>query len=178
MKCSMEFFRELVKNKLSATCDHYNNLGAEVTDNEVKVAPFVMKDNKAPMSEYVENVGIKRWRESKRDILRSWLVCIVLIHNASAKGFAIGAGLKGGLAVFSILARLKSRRNFSSVRKIVGMLSNGEAVVVACKETLRYGLIAEGVKVVAAGANPVQITRGIEKTVKALVAELKLMSKE
>lgn len=43
---------------------------------------------------------------------------------------------------------------------------------------LAQGLIAEGVKVVAAGANPVQITRGIEKTVKALVEELKLMSKE
>ncbi|XP_058114626.1 ruBisCO large subunit-binding protein subunit beta, chloroplastic [Magnolia sinica] len=43
---------------------------------------------------------------------------------------------------------------------------------------LAQGLIAEGVKVVAAGANPVQITRGIEKTAKALVAELKLMSKE
>ncbi|KAL8026780.1 hypothetical protein ABFX02_14G051000 [Erythranthe guttata] len=45
---------------------------------------------------------------------------------------------------------------------------------------LAQGLIAEGVKVhvVAAGANPVLITRGIEKTTKALVAELKLMSKE
>ncbi|KAF3324837.1 ruBisCO large subunit-binding protein subunit beta [Carex littledalei] len=43
---------------------------------------------------------------------------------------------------------------------------------------LAQGLIAEGVKVVAAGANPVQITRGIEKTTKALVAELKKMSKE
>lgn len=43
---------------------------------------------------------------------------------------------------------------------------------------LAKGLIAEGVKVVVAGANPVQITRGIEKTTKALVAELKLMSKE
>ncbi|XP_059645194.1 ruBisCO large subunit-binding protein subunit beta, chloroplastic [Cornus florida] len=43
---------------------------------------------------------------------------------------------------------------------------------------LAQGLIAEGVKVVAAGANPIQITRGIEKTTKALVAELKLMSKE
>ena len=31
---------------------------------------------------------------------------------------------------------------------------------------------------VAAGANPVLITRGIEKTTKALVAELKKMSKE
>ncbi|KAG9152612.1 hypothetical protein Leryth_026746 [Lithospermum erythrorhizon] len=43
---------------------------------------------------------------------------------------------------------------------------------------LAQGLITEGVKVVAAGANPIQITRGIERTTKALVAELKLMSKE
>ncbi|XVF26809.1 hypothetical protein REPUB_Repub14bG0050900 [Reevesia pubescens] len=43
---------------------------------------------------------------------------------------------------------------------------------------LAQGLITEGVKVVAAGANPVQITRGIESTTKALVSELKLMSKE
>ncbi|KAG6473509.1 hypothetical protein ZIOFF_067426 [Zingiber officinale] len=43
---------------------------------------------------------------------------------------------------------------------------------------LAQGMIAEGVKVVAAGANPVQITRGIEKTAKALVGELKKMSKE
>ncbi|CAB4282185.1 unnamed protein product [Prunus armeniaca] len=43
---------------------------------------------------------------------------------------------------------------------------------------LAQGLIAEGVKVVAAGANPVLITRGIEKTTKALVHELKSMSKE
>ncbi|KAF5766692.1 putative chaperonin Cpn60/TCP-1 family, groEL-like apical domain superfamily [Helianthus annuus] len=43
---------------------------------------------------------------------------------------------------------------------------------------LAQGLITEGVKVVAAGANPVLITRGIEKTTKALVAELKLISKE
>ncbi|KAF6153990.1 hypothetical protein GIB67_037694, partial [Kingdonia uniflora] len=43
---------------------------------------------------------------------------------------------------------------------------------------LTQGLIAEGVKVLVVGANPVQITLGIEKTTKALVAELKLMSKE
>jgi chaperonin GroEL len=43
---------------------------------------------------------------------------------------------------------------------------------------LAQGLIAEGVKVVAAGANPIQITRGIDKTVAALVKELKLLSKE
>ncbi|KAI6685644.1 hypothetical protein NL676_031557 [Syzygium grande] len=43
---------------------------------------------------------------------------------------------------------------------------------------LAQGLIAEGVKVVAAGANRVLITRGIEKTTKALVGELKSISKE
>eukprot|EP00850_Spirogloea_muscicola_P015605 SM000121S26002 [mRNA] locus=s121:275524:279743:- [translate_table: standard] len=43
---------------------------------------------------------------------------------------------------------------------------------------LAQGLIREGMKVVAAGANPIQITRGIEKTVAALVKELKNMSKE
>ncbi|PIA52155.1 hypothetical protein AQUCO_01000200v1 [Aquilegia coerulea] len=61
------------------------------------------------------------------------------IITASAKGFAIGAGLKGGLAVFSILARLKSRRGSSSSRK-VGMLSNEKAMIISAKETLRYGL--------------------------------------
>ncbi|KAL8161420.1 hypothetical protein V2J09_012909 [Rumex salicifolius] len=48
---------------------------------------------------------------------------------------------------------------------------------------LARGLIAEGVKVqflkvIAAGRNPIQISRGIEKTAKALVSELKLLSKE
>ncbi|KAI4357928.1 hypothetical protein L6164_001844 [Bauhinia variegata] len=43
---------------------------------------------------------------------------------------------------------------------------------------LAHGLITEGVKVIAAGMNPVQIARGIEKTAAALVAELKLMSRQ
>jgi chaperonin GroEL len=43
---------------------------------------------------------------------------------------------------------------------------------------LAQGLITEGVKVVAAGANPIQITRGIDKTISALIKELKLLSKE
>lgn len=34
------------------------------------------------------------------------------------------------------------------------------------------------IKVLAAGMNPVQVARGIEKTAKALVSELKLMSRE
>ncbi|KAL2932922.1 Chaperonin 60 subunit beta 4 chloroplastic [Bienertia sinuspersici] len=43
---------------------------------------------------------------------------------------------------------------------------------------LARGLIDEGVKVIAAGSNPIQITRGIEKTAMALVSHLKLMSRE
>lgn len=61
------------------------------------------------------------------------------IVTASSKGFGIGAGLKGGLALFSILSRLRSRRGTSSSRK-TGKLSNSEAVVIAVKETFRYGL--------------------------------------
>ncbi|XP_031478954.1 ruBisCO large subunit-binding protein subunit beta, chloroplastic-like [Nymphaea colorata] len=43
---------------------------------------------------------------------------------------------------------------------------------------LAQGLITEGLKIIAAGANPIQIARGIEKTAKLLVHELKLMTKE
>ncbi|KAL3033112.1 hypothetical protein AAZX31_02G119000 [Glycine max] len=43
---------------------------------------------------------------------------------------------------------------------------------------LARGLIREGTKVIAAGMNPVQIARGIEKTAAALVSELRLMSRE
>lgn len=60
--------------------------------------------------------------------------------EAAGKGFAIGAGLKGGLAVFSILARLRSRRSSASSARKPGAITNAEAVVVAAKETLRYGL--------------------------------------
>ncbi|KAI3778830.1 hypothetical protein L2E82_08215 [Cichorium intybus] len=43
---------------------------------------------------------------------------------------------------------------------------------------LAHGLISEGVKVIAAGMNPIQISRGIQRTSEALVSELKLMSRE
>ena len=43
---------------------------------------------------------------------------------------------------------------------------------------LSAAMIAEGMKVVAAGTNPVQLTRGIDQVVKELVAALKEMSKE
>jgi hypothetical protein len=58
---------------------------------------------------------------------------------ASVKGFAIGAGIKGGLALFSILGRLRRRKLLTSLRK-QGVMTNNEAIVMAVKETLRYGL--------------------------------------
>ncbi|XP_024964198.1 uncharacterized protein LOC112504491 isoform X2 [Cynara cardunculus var. scolymus] len=38
------------------------------------------------------------------------------IFTASVKGFAIGAGIRGGLSLFAILARLRRRRSLSSVK--------------------------------------------------------------
>lgn len=43
---------------------------------------------------------------------------------------------------------------------------------------LSAAIIAEGMKIVAAGANPVQLTRGIERTVAALVKQLAATSTE
>ncbi|CAK9186422.1 unnamed protein product [Ilex paraguariensis] len=61
------------------------------------------------------------------------------IFAASVKGFTIGAGLKGGLALFSVLARLRRRRLSPSAKK-VEMVSSSYDVILAIKETLRYGL--------------------------------------
>ncbi|PPS01192.1 hypothetical protein GOBAR_AA19472 [Gossypium barbadense] len=54
---------------------------------------------------------------------------------ASAKGFSIGADLRGGLALFSIIARLRRKK----LRKDESF-SDKEAIVVGMKETIRYGL--------------------------------------
>lgn len=43
---------------------------------------------------------------------------------------------------------------------------------------LAQAMINEGMKIIAAGTNPVQLTRGMEKTVAALVEELKSLSKD
>ncbi|XP_044982901.1 uncharacterized protein LOC123449675 isoform X1 [Hordeum vulgare subsp. vulgare] len=58
--------------------------------------------------------------------------------GAATKGFAIGAGLKGGLALFSLLVRLRTRRSTRS-RK-AGAMTNEEAALLALKETVRYGM--------------------------------------
>ncbi|KAL8256623.1 hypothetical protein R6Q59_031690 [Mikania micrantha] len=61
------------------------------------------------------------------------------IFTASVKGFVIGAGIKGGLSLFAILARLRRRRSLSSAKK-VQMASGGQDLILALKETVRYGL--------------------------------------
>nr|VDC71555.1 unnamed protein product [Brassica rapa] len=57
------------------------------------------------------------------------------ITVASIKAFSIGTGIKGGLAIFSIFARLARRRS-----RRTGDFSNSEAIAMGIKETLRYGL--------------------------------------
>ncbi|WCJ44463.1 hypothetical protein M5689_025129 [Euphorbia peplus] len=66
-----------------------------------------------------------------KDSEKLWRIII-----ASAKGFSVGAGLKGGLSLFAVLAKLLRSR---SSRK-VELFTNGEAIALALKETLRYGL--------------------------------------
>ncbi|CAA2955741.1 Hypothetical predicted protein [Olea europaea subsp. europaea] len=63
------------------------------------------------------------------------------VYRASVKAFSIGAGLKGGLALFSFLSRLRRGRSlpFSKYANFE-MASITEDVVLALKETLRYGL--------------------------------------
>ncbi|KAI4337697.1 hypothetical protein L6164_016081 [Bauhinia variegata] len=75
----------------------------------------------------LDSIPLKDWEKLRR------------IFIASAKGFTIGAGIKGGLAIFSILARLQRRKSPSSLRKEVA-ITNNEAIILAVKETLRYGL--------------------------------------
>ncbi|XP_028760341.1 transmembrane protein 135 homolog isoform X1 [Neltuma alba] len=73
-----------------------------------------------------DSIPLKDWDKLRRIIL------------ASAKGFTIGAGLKGGLALFSILGRLRRRGTLNSPRKEAAV-ANREAIVLALQETLRYG---------------------------------------
>ncbi|XP_042046911.1 uncharacterized protein LOC121792857 [Salvia splendens] len=61
------------------------------------------------------------------------------VYTASVKGFAIGAGLKGGLAIFALLTRLRRRQMLPSSRK-VEMTTASADLIIALKETLRYGL--------------------------------------
>ncbi|CAM8881580.1 unnamed protein product [Rhodiola kirilowii] len=69
-----------------------------------------------------------------RDSEKLWRILI-----SSAKAFSIGAGLKGGMAIVSVLAGLKRRKKASTMKK-VGTVTNKEAVITAMKETLRYRL--------------------------------------
>uniref|UniRef100_A0A5B6YSW0 Transmembrane protein 135 N-terminal domain-containing protein n=1 Tax=Davidia involucrata TaxID=16924 RepID=A0A5B6YSW0_DAVIN len=69
-----------------------------------------------------------------KDYNKTWRIV-----TASARGFTIGAGLKGGLALFSLVARFRRRRLSTSAKK-VEMVSNSDDLILAVKETLRYGL--------------------------------------
>ncbi|XP_028771807.1 uncharacterized protein LOC114729035 [Neltuma alba] len=78
-------------------------------------------------SDFFSLLSLKEWEKLRRILI------------ASAKGFTVGAGLKGGLSLFSILARLKQRRPLTSLRK-EALKTNSEAIVTAVKESMSYGL--------------------------------------
>lgn len=80
-------------------------------------------------SSYLPGIALNPFQDSEK---------LARVVTASAKGFSIGAGIKGGLALFSIIARLR-RTRLSSTRK-VEVFSNRKAIDLAIKETLRYGL--------------------------------------
>ncbi|GAB4845045.1 hypothetical protein Ancab_038450 [Ancistrocladus abbreviatus] len=61
------------------------------------------------------------------------------VIQAAVKGFSIGAGLKGGLSLFSLLARLSRRRSPNSYEKS-STLTNAQDIKLAVKEALRYCL--------------------------------------
>ncbi|CAH8313137.1 unnamed protein product [Eruca vesicaria subsp. sativa] len=84
---------------------------------------------KTYLSTYFSSLGTKSGDSEK---LRRIIV-------ASVKGFSIGTGIKGGLALFSIVARFARRRSSSKSRRS-GDFSNSEAIAMGIKETLRYGL--------------------------------------
>ncbi|XP_047328566.1 uncharacterized protein LOC124932014 [Impatiens glandulifera] len=67
-----------------------------------------------------------------KDYDKKWRVA-----SAAIKGFTIGAGLKGGLSLFSVLGRLRSRRLKNGA---IGIASVSDDLVLAIKETIRYGL--------------------------------------
>ncbi|KAL0796384.1 hypothetical protein Bca101_067761 [Brassica carinata] len=79
---------------------------------------------KTDVSTYISSDGLEKLRR---------------IIVASIKGFSIGTGIKGGLAIFSIVARFARRRSSSQSRR-TGYFSNSEAIAMGIKETLRYGL--------------------------------------
>ncbi|KAJ8755596.1 hypothetical protein K2173_022191 [Erythroxylum novogranatense] len=58
------------------------------------------------------------------------------VVTASMKGFSIGAALKGGLALFSVLARLRRTRSSPKVQ----VFTSSEGIALTVKEALRYGL--------------------------------------
>ncbi|KAL3696128.1 hypothetical protein R1sor_010204 [Riccia sorocarpa] len=115
------------KNKHSGDGLNWNN-GAG-TSGDLDGCPVPPDRDVDGHSAKIRNGGKQN---SKDEMFRAVERCIA----ASTKGFAIGAGLRGGFALFAILSRLKRKKTKSSVLE----KSNSDAIVLALKETLRYGL--------------------------------------
>lgn len=96
--------------------------------------PHCRRSNSALLSSYSSSSLLSFDSIPVEDYDKRWRIV-----QASIKGFTIGAGIKGGLALFSLLARFRRRRSLSSAKK-VEMASSSEDLTLAVKETLRYGL--------------------------------------
>ncbi|XP_076916179.1 uncharacterized protein LOC143575775 [Bidens hawaiensis] len=113
--CSCEYDDDdAVVRKTCPQCERKSKKNTLTSSSSYSLLTF----DSFPVDEYD-----KRWR----------------IFTASVKGFVIGAGIKGGLSLFAILARLRRRRLLSSAKK-VQMASGGDDLILALKETVRYGL--------------------------------------
>ncbi|PRQ43650.1 putative transmembrane protein [Rosa chinensis] len=115
------------------TCCACQNGGSNVDHAEDLVCAHYWKSDPSPSS-FCYSSSVKYVPVPSSDSKKLRRVVTALI-----KGFTIGAGLKGCLAVFSILAKLRKRKLLASL-STEGAIMNNEAIVAILNETLRYGL--------------------------------------
>jgi len=96
-----------------------------------------------------------------------------------AKAYGAPAITKDGVTVAKEIELKDPRENMGAqmVREVASKTSDTAGDGTTTATVLAQAIYREGAKNVTAGANPMDVKRGIEKAVEALVAELKTMSK-
>jgi chaperonin GroEL len=87
---------------------------------------------------------------------------------------------KDGVTVAKEIDLKNSLENMGAqmVREVASKTSDTAGDGTTTATVLAQAIFREGIKMVVAGANPMELKRGIEKAVEALVGELKKLSKE
>ncbi|KAH9321023.1 hypothetical protein KI387_015662 [Taxus chinensis] len=138
--CSEKLSQNVVTDKLAERFG--NNLGAENENGPKELdgtSNIPAEEIKAVNGWHEEEISVASCFSlvSGLKVLKDWRSLDPdRCASAAAKGFAIGAGLKGGLALFGVLAKL--RRQSASTR-MAGIKTNSDTISTALKETLRYG---------------------------------------